>query len=473
MFVETIKSDGLAHLSYLIGNAGQAAVIDPRRDCEIYAQRAAARGCRISHIFETHRNEDLVSGAPTLAQLTGAPVHHGPNAAGRVAYARTVREGARFDLGALRIVVLETPGHTDDSLSFVLYDDEFGDEAVAVFTGDALFVGDVGRTDFYPERAAEVAGLLFDSLRKLCALGDQTILHPAHGAGSVCGNSMADREFSTIGYERRNNPMLQIARRDDFIARKLAERHEQPPYFRLMEQLNLQGGAPAARLLTPPPLEMATFCEVAEDAVLVDVRGIAAFLGAHLPGSLAIPTDMLPAFAGWLLDPDRAVALVAQDDGQAACAARHLARIGYDRVAGFLKPALTGWAAAGRPFRALEAVDHETVAARVARPAEDWTLLDVRSPSETEEGVIDGARRLYVGELPGQLEELDREGRYTVMCASGARATIAASILRRADFRRVDVFLGSMGAWKAAGGKTVKPAFADEVPPRRTAQAGG
>ncbi len=192
MFVETIKSDGLAHLSYLIGNAGQAAVIDPRRDCETLCRAGAARGCRITHIFETHRNEDLVSGAPILAELTGAPVHHGPNAAGEVVYARTrCGRAMSFRLGALRIEVPETPGHTDDSLSFVLYDTDFGDEAVGVFTGDALFVGDVGRTDFYPDRAAEVAGLLFDSLRRIVALGDQAIIYPAHGAGSVCGD-MAD-----------------------------------------------------------------------------------------------------------------------------------------------------------------------------------------------------------------------------------------------------------------------------------------
>ncbi|HEY9549197.1 MAG TPA: MBL fold metallo-hydrolase, partial [Kiloniellaceae bacterium] len=158
MFVEKIKSEGLAHLSYLVGAGGQAAVIDPRRDCEIYIGMATEKGCRISHILETHRNEDLVSGAPALAALTDAPVFHGPNAAGGVGYAREAVEGDAFMLGKLLIKVLETPGHTDDSLSFALYDTEFGADAVAVFTGDALFVGDVGRTDFYPDRAAVVAG---------------------------------------------------------------------------------------------------------------------------------------------------------------------------------------------------------------------------------------------------------------------------------------------------------------------------
>src|SRR3546814_312993 len=164
--------------------------------------------------------------------------------------ARPILEGDAFLLGTLLIKALETPGHTDDSLSFALYDTEFGADAVAVFTGDALFVGDVGRTDFYPDRAAVVAGLLYDSLGKIMALGDQAILYPAHGAGSVCGNSMADREFSTLGYERRHNPMLQIGDRVAFIEKKLAEHHYQPPYFKLMEKLNREGAdAPAAGLM--------------------------------------------------------------------------------------------------------------------------------------------------------------------------------------------------------------------------------
>jgi len=301
MFIEQIKSEGLAHLSYVIGDGGEAAVIDPRRDCTAYLETAGARGCRITHIFETHRNEDLVSGAPALAAATWAPVHHGPNPEGEVDYADTVREGASVRLGKLRLDVLETPGHTDDSLSFALYDTDAGDAALAVFTGDALFIGDVGRTDFYPDRAREVAGLLFDSLRKIVALGDQAILYPAHGAGSVCGSGMADRDVSTIGMERRSNRRLRIEDREEFIDAKVEEHHYQPPYFRRMEQLNLTGGPPLPRPLTPPPLTAQAFEEAG--ALPVDVRGIAAFLGAHVPGSLALPADMVPAFAGWLLDP--------------------------------------------------------------------------------------------------------------------------------------------------------------------------
>ena len=450
MFEEKIKSEGLAHLSYLVGAGGRAAVIDPRRDCEVYVERAIGRGCRITHILETHRNEDLVSGAPVLAERTGAEVFHGPNAAGEVAYARPVCEGEAFMLGNLLIKVLETPGHTDDSLSFALYDTAFGADAVGVFTGDALFVGDVGRTDFYPDRAAAVAGLLYDSLGKILALGDQAILYPAHGAGSVCGNNMADREFSTLGYERRHNPMLQIGDREAFVEKKLAEHHYQPPYFRLMETLNRTGaGAPDAGL-TPPPLGPGAVERLAERARLVDVRGAAAFLGAHPPGAFALSVDMLPAFAGWLLDPDEELVLIADDGRQAALAARYLARIGYDRVAGYLKAAMPGWAAQAKDFASVPVVDVETVARRVAEPPGDWTLLDVRGITEVAQGIVAGAQPIYVGELPQRLDELDAARHYTVMCASGARATIAASVLLQNGFRQVDVFLGSMGAWQRA-----------------------
>ena len=457
MFIEKVKTAGLAHLSYLLGDEGEAAVIDPRRDCDIYIEMARARGCRIAHIFETHRNEDLVSGAPVLAGMTQAKVHHGPNAAGNVAYADTVRQDDVFDLGKLRLKVLETPGHTDDSLSFAIFDTDFGDTPVGVFTGDALFVGDVGRTDFYPDRAKEVAGMLFDSLAKIIALGDQAIIYPAHGAGSVCGDNMADREFSTVGYERLANPMLQIDDRDAFIAEKLSEHHDQPPYFRLMERLNLEGGAPVARVMGPPALDTETFERTSADAAAVDVRGVTSFLGAHFPDSFSIPHDMVPAFGGWLLDPEQDLVLVADDADQAAAGARHLSRIGYDRVQGFLAPALTGWAAGARPFRTVPVLDVAEVARLVRERPTGWTLLDVRSLPEFQDGAVEGARHIYVGELPARLDELDRTRRYTAMCESGARATIAASVLLRSGFRNVDVFLGSMGAWRAAGHATTKP----------------
>ncbi|OEY67489.1 MBL fold metallo-hydrolase [Marinobacter sp. X15-166B] len=450
MFIQTFKAEGLSHLSYLVGNSGQAAVIDPRRDCEIYAEVAADRGCRITHIFETHRNEDLISGAPILEELTGARVYHGPNAGDEVQYAETVREDEAFELGNLKLRVLETPGHTDDSLSLVLYDTDFGDDAVAVFTGDALFVGDVGRTDFYPERAEEVAGLLYGSLQKLLQLGDQTLIYPAHGAGSVCGDNMADREFSSIGYERRNNPMLQVSSREAFIQRKLREHHYQPPYFREMERLNSAGGSAVPRVLTPTALSPRQFKELSKDTVIVDVRTVSSFLGGHIPDSLSLPSAMIPAFAGWYLQPDDPVALVAASAQQAALASRHLARIGFDRVLGYLATDLSKWAAGAEPFVSVDVIDLIEFKSRRDNPPTDWVLLDVRGKGEVDANPVDQAVHYYVGLLPDYTDSLDPAKHYTLMCGSGARATIAASVLLRQGFRQVDVFLGSVGALMAA-----------------------
>lgn len=449
MFIHKFKSDGLSHLSYLAGNSGQAFVVDPRRDCEIYVEEAARAGCRITHIFETHRNEDLLSGAAVLAELTGARVFHGPDAAGDVIYAETTREGDTFEFDNLKVQVLETPGHTDDSLSFALFDTDFGDDAVGVFTGDTLFIGDVGRTDFYPDRAEDVAGLLYDSLQKILALGDQALLYPAHGAGSVCGDNMADREFSSLGYERKYNDKLGISSRDQFIREKTAEHHYQPPYFRLMEELNLTGAAPAPRVMAPRPLTPAEFHKLPDNTAIVDARTVSAFLGAHLPGSLAIPASMIPAFAGWYIEPGQPVVLVAADPDQARDAARHLMRIGLDNLSGFLTTDMPEWSARGLPFHSLPVMHVDDIRERFREPPEGWQLLDVRSKTEYEEEAVDGSVHIYAGELPQQLDRLDPGRHYTVMCASGARATIAASVLERAGFTRVDVFLGSFGAWKS------------------------
>lgn len=448
MLLEKIKTPGLSHLSYLIGSGGKAAVIDPRRDCEIYAEKARSEGLEITHIFETHRNEDLVSGAPILAGLTGAKVFHGPNADGEVVYAQTTREGDSHKIGQIELRVLETPGHTFDHLAYAVYDCAYPQTAVGVFTGDALFVGDVGRTDFYPDRKREVAGLLFDSLRKLCDLGDQAIIYPAHGAGSVCGSGMADREFSTIGHERRNNPLLQIEDRDAFIDRKVDENHYQPPYFRLMERLNLVGGDPAPRVIHPRPLKLGELVECGADR-LVDVREPLAYASGHLPGSINLPVGMIPAFAGWFIEEGEPIALIASDEAPLSTALEHLVRIGFDNVIGGYVGVVPA-AASGRKMRSIPMVNTEEVESRLKEKKSDWTLLDVRDADEREDAAIEGSDHIYVGELHKRWQELDPDRHYTLMCASGMRATVAAGWLDAHGFDRIDVYLGSMGAWKAA-----------------------
>ncbi len=443
MLLEKIKTPGLSHLSYLVSSGGQAAVIDPRRDCAIYVEKSRAAGLEITHIFETHRNEDLVSGAPILAAMTGATVLHGPNPEQPVVYAETVRNGDCFSVGQLEIRVLETPGHTDDHLAYALFDTAYPDKAVGVFTGDALFVGDVGRTDFYPDRRREVAGLLYDSLQDILALGDQAIIYPAHGAGSVCGSGMAERELSTVGHERMNNPRLQITNREAFIDFKTSENHYQPPYFRLMERLNMEGGEAPPVVMRPRNLSLKQLHDCDADH-LIDIREPMAYASGHLPGSMSLPVNMLPAFAGWFIEEGQSLALMASDEKQLATAMEHLVRIAFDNVIGGYVGVVPA-AVKGEQVQQTPMIDTTEVESRLNN-AQNWTLLDVRDIDERNTSAIEGSQHIYVGHLNERWHELDQSRHYTLMCASGARATIAAGWLASRGFEHIDIYLGSMGA---------------------------
>lgn len=451
MFLETIRSPGLSHLSYLIGHQGHAAVIDPRRDCQVYVDMVNRRGARIEYIFETHRNEDYVIGSRDLARMTNAEIYHGDRL--DFEYGHPVSNGDTFDIGDLRLQILETPGHTFESISIAIIDTGFGEDAVAVFTGDALFVGDVGRTDFFPDRAEEVAGLLYDSIfNRILPLGDQAILYPAHGAGSVCGEGMAEREFSTLGMERRYNSALQKKERDDFIRFKVNERHDTPPYFRRMEKYNQEGSAPPIEQLpVPKPFTAASFNDrVKSGALILDVRSPEAIGGALIPESLGIPLDMIPAFAGWFLPYDRDLLLVVDDYNDVETAFRHLTRIGYDRAIGFLDDGLHAWEISGRSYQTIPAVHAGELVRRINRK-EDFTLLDVRKKSEFQEARLPGATHVYVGELPDNLHKVPRDKDTVTFCGSGQRAVIAATILKSKGYENVANCLGSMAACSAIG----------------------
>ncbi len=447
MFVEKVRSEGLAHLSYVIGHKGQAAVVDPRRDCEVYVELAARHSAAITHIFETHRNEDYVIGSLDLARRTGAQIYHGAKL--DFEYGNAVSEGDTFQIGQLRLAVLETPGHTFESISLVLADESFGGDPLAAFTGDALFVGDVGRTDFLPD-AREAAALLYDSVfEKLLALGDGVIVFPCHGAGSVCGKGMAAREFSTMGYERANSPVLQLGR-EDFIEHKMSERHHVPPYFKRMEQYNLEGAPPLDVLPNLPPLSPVALAEQVEaGAVVVDVRSAEAFAAAAVPGSLAIPTGMLSAFAGWLLPYEQPLALVVERESEVEEAVRHLVRLGYDDMAGYMA-GMERWETSAAGYQHLGVVKPRELA-DIAASGGDFTILDVRSEDEFVEKHIPGALNIYLGKLPGHLDEVPADRPVITVCSSGRRALVAAAVLKRGGFDDVRVGFGSIAACSDAG----------------------
>ncbi len=451
MIFERVKSEGIAHNSYLIGSGSDAAVIDPRRDCQIYNELAQQKGMKIKYIFETHRNEDYVIGSVELNSSTRAEIYHGPGLDWK--YGHVLTDKQEFTIGHLRLTAIHTPGHTDESMSYVVTDLSSGDTPVMVFTGDTLFVGDVGRTDLYgPEEATRLASNLYESIfDKLLPLGDGVILCPAHGAGSVCGISIADRDESTLGIERAQNPVLKKNNRKDFIKHKVAERIERPHYFRQMEKYNLEGPPLLSCLPLPAPLTPVEFKDLLEKgAVVIDTSEPAAFGGAHIKGAYSIWLEGLPVFAGWVLPYDRPILLVLEDQSHLDRAVRYLLRAGYDQIIGYLKDGTEGWYNAGLPTENLLLLSVHQLKEKIDRK-ENLIVLDTRGEDEWASGHIKGALHIYVGHLEQRLAEVPTDKPVAVICNVGHRAGLGASVLLRAGYRYVYNVLGSVKAWTAAG----------------------
>ncbi|MFP4105780.1 MAG: MBL fold metallo-hydrolase [Phycisphaerae bacterium] len=456
MILEKIHSEGLSHISYFLCHKGQAAVVDPRRDVQVYVDMAQSNGATITHIFETHKNEDYIIGSRDLARRTEAEIYHGTGL--EWGYGNTVDDGDSFEIGSMRLDILRTPGHTLDSISIALIDTDFGEEPVGVFTGDALFIGDVGRTDFYPDRREEVAGMLYDSIfDKLLPLGDHVLLYPAHGAGSVCGSGMAAREFSSLGYERQNNPALQKTDRDEFVKFKANEQHTMPPYFKKMEEYNQHGSMPEMKELPVPKAVNAQKLIQGRDEMngqILDIREPEAFAGAFIPGAINIPLDMIPAYAGWLLEYDRPIGLVVSDPSQVETAVRYLIRMGYDDIRGYLPGGLHQWETAGQKFNSIYTMTASQLKEQLQQ-GRDLLILDVRKPEVFESAHLEKAKNIFLGHLPDHLDELPRDKPIVTFCGSGRRASIAASILAANGFGYIFNNLGSMKACMEVGCKSV------------------
>lgn len=456
MIFERIKSEGLAHLSYFVGSGNEAIVIDPRRDCQIYFDIARREGMKIKYIFETHRNEDYVIGSLELKELTDAEIYHGKGVDFK--YGIFVSDGQEFNFGSMKLTALHTPGHTDESMSYALTYPESGKAPLMVFTGDALFVGDVGRTDLYgPEEIPRMAANLYESIfNKILPLGDGVILCPAHGAGSLCGGAISKREYSTLGLERIQNPALQRTDKEKFIKFKLEEKLEFPPYFKKMEQYNLQGppllkGLPVPELLFPKEFVK----EMEKGAMVVDTRMPHSFGGAHIKGSYGIWLKGLPYYAGWVLPYDKPILLVLEEKDQLETAVSYLVRIGYDSIAGFLNGGISSWYMKALPVESLNLISVQSLKDKIEKN-EEMVILDVRRDEEWEKGHIEGARHVYVGHLEENLDKVPRNSPIIVYCDSSRRSNIAASILKKNGYDMVYNVLGSMTAWKNAGYKVVK-----------------
>jgi hydroxyacylglutathione hydrolase len=445
MLFQTVKSEIVSHLSYIVASKGEAFVVDPRRDADIYVEIAQGWGAQIKHVFETHRNEDYVIGSIELARLTGAKVHHGPGLPWK--YGETLRDGEEFKVGLLKVVALHTPGHSPDSSCYALYDSEAGDKPVLVFTGDTLFVGDVGRTDFLgPENTAMMSGKLYDGIHgKLLPLGDGVVVFPAHGFGSVCGGSISEREISTLGAERAMNPMLGLTR-EEFIERKVGERHETSPYFKMMEKYNLEGPPTPAHLPTPPALKPSEFKAVmAKGTPIIDTRAPPAFGGAHIEGSYSLPPTRL-SNAGWVIPIENEVLLVVDDAKALDFAVRNLYRMGYTRFAGYLAGGLEAWYKEGNMLAKVDIATCQGL--RDMMKTEKPVVVDVRRYSEWDEGHIEGAMHIYLGRLPERLSEIPESRPVVLQCKTGTRSSFAASILLKAGRKNVYNLLGGIDAWK-------------------------
>lgn len=449
MLFERIKSAVVSHISYLIGSNNEAVVIDPRRDCQIYVDLAKREGLNIKLILETHRNEDYIVGSQELAHITGAKIYHSSELDFK--FGNSLKDGQEFFFGDLKITALDTPGHTPDSISYVLTDLDSGEHPVMVFTGDTLFVNDVGRTDFGgSEKTREWSEKLYDSIfNKLLPLGDHVILCPAHGAGSVCGGGIADREYSTLGIERLMNPILQKTK-NDFINYLITSEHHYAPYFRMMEKYNLEGAPFVGYGPNPEALNPDLFLQqIEKGAIVVDVRSPVTFGGGHVKNSYSIPLNRL-GFVGWVLPYNKPILLVLQDQTQLDYVTKSLVRLGYDNISGYLQGGFSSWYKASLPMDNLSLLTAKDLKEKLDN-SEDITLLDVRSRNEWLTEHIENVIHIYVGVLEKFFNELPDDKPIVVVCKTGTRASLASSILQRAGRKKVYNLLGGMDSWRKAG----------------------
>ena len=448
----------LAHASYLVADedAGEAAVVDPQRDVEQYLEDADRLGCRIGHVFLTHFHADFVAGHLELRERTGAVIHLGARA--KAAYEfEPMADGDHVQLGRVRLEVLETPGHSPESISILVFDPAYSDrDPKAVLTGDTLFIGDVGRPDLRAAlgwSADELASMLYDSVHgKLAKLPDDTLVYPAHGAGSLCGKHLSTDTVSTIGVQRAYNYAMKPMSRERFIELVIADQPDAPDYFTYDAVLNTQEHPTLTQALEREltPLTVARALELAAGgAQLLDTREPVQFEGAHLPGSVNI--SLGGSFATWcgtILDRTRPIVVIAEP-GRELEAAIRLGRIGFDNVAGFLDGGMQ--AVEDDPEATVERTDRITAdSLREQLGSEHPPLvIDVRTPGEWEERHIDGSVNVPLSRLAQELARLPEGAPLVVYCSSGYRSAVAASVLKRDGRPSVADMVGGLAAWDA------------------------
>ena len=467
MLLKYFYDQKLAHASYLVGcqRTKEAVIVDPGRDIDQYIEMANHEGVTITAVAETHIHADYVSGARELADRIGAKLYVSDEGPAQWKYLfldgydhQLVRDGDHFMIGNIKFDVLHTPGHTPESVSFMLTDQGGGaNKPMGIFTGDFVFVGSIGRPDLL-EEAAGLMGTaepgardLFKSAERFKSFPEYLQVWPAHGAGSACGKGLGAIPSSTVGYEKLFNPALQFADEEAFVKYILADQPEAPKYFAVMKRVNKEGPAILGANHHHSMLNAAKLSSAIKDGNVVDLTPSAQFAKTHIPGSINIPIGMLAAWAGWLIDYDQPTYLICKPD-QLQEATRVLHKIGVDEiVGGFDADQIRSLGLATEAYDSGSSADlsHSIETGEVL-------LLDVRSDEEWNEGHIEQAEHQFLGRLPENVETLPRDRRLVVHCRSGARSAIGVSVLQAAGFKEVTNLTGGYMAWKADGLASVK-----------------
>jgi hydroxyacylglutathione hydrolase len=452
---KTVQTPGIAELSYLVGDddEGIAAVFDPRPDCDIYLEMARENGVAITHIFETHIHADLVSGSRELcARLDSGKIYASHEGGAKYEFpVEKLKDGDRFTFGEVLITAKHTPGHTPEHISYLLADAEVPDEPWGILTGDSLFVSSAGRPDLLGEKHTQkLAEQQFHTLRDFyLKMPDHVMIFPNHGAGSPCGADIGARLTSTIGYERRHNKFLQFDDVQKFTEHALATAPPVPTYYPRMKKVNAEGPEILGGLPRVPGLPPKAFKEAIDKkaGVLVDTRSMLAFGGGHIPGALNIGgSPVLSIWAGWMLASNQPILLVLENDDDLEKILRLFVRTGYTKFAGYLIDGMKSWDTAGFPIERIGQMSvHE-----LNEKKSSLQIVDVRSPREWKNGHVPGALHIFLPELQKRVSELDRAKPTAVYCASGYRASIAASILKEEGFENLWNVPGSWEAWTKA-----------------------
>lgn len=446
----------LAHASYLIGDeeTKTAIVVDPQRDIDQYLSEARKQGFEIRHVFLTHFHADFIAGHIELRDRVGAKIYLGAQADAEYKFI-PVKDGEILDFGKVRLKILETPGHTPEGISIVVYDlNKDSNTPYAVFTGDTLFIGDVGRPDLlasFGVTAEELAEKLYDSIyNKLLPLPDETLIYPAHGAGSLCGRNLSTDTVSTMGVQRQYNYALKPMSKEEFIRLVTANQPEVPKYFSYDAILNRKERPALEETLETEvkPLLLEEVIRIKNaGAQLLDVREVADFAGAHLADSINISlSGSFATWAGTLLDQRKPIVIIAEQ-GRAREAAMRLGRIGFDNVAGYLKNGMEALDNRSDLIRRIERITAPTLAEKLSS-AQQPLILDVRTEKEWKQKRIGNSLNIPLNQLINHMDELPRNREIVVHCGSGYRSSIAASIMEKYGFKNMMDLVGGFTAWE-------------------------